>query len=121
MKLFELEKATLTEDIEILNFQSQLSLFERDKIRRDVLVMDEDLSMVKKVNEKELQVYKKQLEILDALLNIQDKTEKLARLNLNRKIRGTMGKDDEMKTASDLQKTIVNTGRKKSVLRTKQV
>ncbi|XP_046864225.1 junction-mediating and -regulatory protein-like [Xenia sp. Carnegie-2017] len=120
MKLFELEKTILTEDIEILNCQSQLSLFERDKIRRDVLVMDEDLSMVKKVNEKELQVYKKQLEILDALLNIQDKSEKLARLNLNRKIRGTMVKEDEMKTVSALQKTIVNTGRKKSVLRTKQ-
>ena len=104
----------------MLNCVNQLKLLERDKIRRDALALDEDLSMVEKLTQKEIDVYTKQIEILALSCEIQDKNEKIVRLDLQRLI--SEGKYEDLdKVKANLNKNLTNISRKKAFLRNKKV
>ena len=118
-KLYEVEKECLQMELELLNCTNQLKVLERDKVRQDALALDEDLSMPEKLNEKEIQVYKKQCEILGISYDIQDKNEKIVRLDLQ-----GLENSEEMETDLDkgiLTKALKIVFRKKAILRNKKV
>ena len=104
----------------MLHCANQLKLLERDKIRRDALALDEDLSMAQKLTEKEIEVYAKQCEILVLSCDIQDKNERVARLDLQRLINEGECEDLD-KVKENLTKNLTNISRKKAFLRNKKV
>lgn len=104
----------------MLNCTNQLKLLERDKIRRDALALDEDLTMPQRLNEKEVLVYEKQCEILATSFDIQDKNEKLVRLDLQKMPSEVTGEELE-RLEGNLNKSLTTTSRKKAILRNKTV
>ena len=119
-KLYQLEKKSFQNEIEMLNCTNQLKLLERDKIRRDALALDEDLTMPQRLNEKEVLVYEKQCEILATSFDIQDKNEKLVRLDLQKMASEVTGEELE-RLKGNLNKSLTTTSRKKAILRNKTV
>ncbi len=103
-----------------MNCTNQLKLLERDKIRRDALALDEDLSMPEKLNEKEIEVYKKQCEILSIGFDIQDKNEKIIRLDLQ-KLASEVKREELEKLKGNLTKRLTAISTKKAFLRNKRV
>ena len=104
----------------MLNCVNQLKLLERDKMRRDALALDEDLSMAEKLTQKEIEVYTKQIEILVLSCEIQDKNEKIVRLDLQRLI--SEGKYEDLdKVKANSNKNLTSISRKKAFLRNKKV
>ena len=83
-KLYEFEKDSLQTENRNTDVREPADGLERDKIRRDVIALDEDLGMAEKLNDKEVQVYTKQCDILGVRFDIQDKNEKIVRLDLKR-------------------------------------
>lgn len=119
-KLYQLRKECLQNEIEILNCGNQLKRFERDKIRREALALEEDLSMPQKLNEKEILVYKKQCEILTTSFEIQEKNEKIVHLDL-KKLTKEVNNDVFEKVKATLTKRLTTISRKKAILRNNKV
>ena len=119
-KLYQLEKESLQNEKELLICTNQLKLLERDKIRQGVLALDEDLSMAQKLTEKEVQVYEIQCEILGTCFAIQDKDEKIVRLDLQRLASAVNGAESE-KLKESLTKKLTAISMKKAGLRNKKV
>ena len=119
-KLYQFEKESLQNEIEMLNCSNQLKLLERDKIRRDAIALDEDISMPEKLSEKEIQVYSKQCEILALSCDILDKKEKIIRLDLQQLTSDATIEDSE-KLRADLNQSLASISRKKAILRNKKV
>jgi hypothetical protein len=120
-KLYQLEKESLQNEKETLMCTNQLKLLERDKIRRDALALDEDLSMPQKLTEKEVQVYEKQCEILGTCFDVEDTKEKIVRLDLQRLASEEKSEDSANPKAENLTKKLTAISMKKAVLRNKKV
>lgn len=109
----QIEIEILKIEIKVLNCRNQKNILIRDKLRQDTVTLDEDLGMVEALNDKEIQFYQKQCEILGIENELLGKNESIVRLEMKR----PKSKEDEEK----LRKNLSTFLRKKAALRNKRV